>query len=146
MENSNKKIITVSLLVFSAIIGFTTHLLLVILGGSIGFFAGLADSQNSAVKLIGGGLSSLVRLTDTDLVRHGLPVAIGIGLYLFLQLNAGVLSWASDVVVEIRKVVWPSQKDTTAMTIAVVVMVAISSVIISLFDLFSGFFVNQIIN
>lgn len=146
MENTNKKIVAVSLLLFSAVSGFTLHLLMVILGGTIGFFTGLADSSNTVAKVLGTAIASVVRLTDLDVVRHGLPVGFAIVLYLYLQLNSKVQVWADDVVAEIRKVIWPSQKDTTAMTIAVVIMVAISSVIVSVFDWFSGFFVTQIIN
>ncbi|HWU42348.1 MAG TPA: preprotein translocase subunit SecE, partial [Bdellovibrio sp.] len=76
--------------------------------------------------------------------RHGLPVALGIVLFAVLQFNPRVLAWGEEVVTEIRKVVWPSRKDTTAMTIVCVVMVLISSVIISTFDLVSGFFINYL--
>lgn len=121
MDKTNSKIITLSFAIAGAIVGFTTHLLLKSFAGAFGIVA---------------------RFSDTDIVRHGLPVAIGLGLFLALQFNSKVLTWADEVVAEIMKVVWPSQKDTTAMTIVVVVMVLISSVIVSSFDFVSGYVIN----
>ncbi len=121
MDKTNSKILTLSFAILGALIGLTTHLLLKSFAGAFGIVA---------------------RFSDTDLVRHGLPVAVGLGLFLFLQFNTKVLAWADEVVAEILKVVWPSQKDTTAMTIVVVVMVLISSVIVSSFDFVSGYIIN----
>lgn len=121
MDKTNSKILTLSFAILGALVGLTTHLLLKSFAGAFGIVA---------------------RFSDTDLVRHGLPVAVGLGLFLFLQFNTKVLAWADEVVAEILKVVWPSQKDTTAMTIVVVVMVLISSVIVSSFDFVSGYIIN----
>lgn len=124
MDKTNQKILTLSFVIFSVIISVSTSLLLKALAGSFGVVA---------------------RLHDVDLVKHGLPVAIGLVLFASLQFNKNVLAWGEDVALEIRKVVWPSRKDTTAMTIAVVVMVLISTVIITFFDVVSGNFVNFIL-
>jgi hypothetical protein len=64
MENTNKKIVAVSLLLFSAVSGFTLHLLMVILGGTIGFFTGLADSSNVVAK--GFGCFSHIIANETN--------------------------------------------------------------------------------
>ncbi|MEY4617195.1 MAG: preprotein translocase subunit SecE [Pseudomonadota bacterium] len=124
MDKTNQKILTLSFVIFSVIISVSTSLLLKALAGSFGVVA---------------------RMHDVDLVKHGLPVAIGLVLFASLQFNKNVLAWGEDVALEIRKVVWPSRKDTTAMTIAVVVMVLISTVIITFFDVVSGNFVNFIL-
>lgn len=92
------------------------------------------------IKAFAGAFGVVARAADSDLVRHGLPVVLGFAVFAVLQFNPRVLAWGEEVVTEIRKVVWPSRKDTTAMTIACVVMVLVSSVIISSFDLISGFF------
>ena len=47
---------------------------------------------------------------------------------------------------EVRKVVFPSRKDTIAMTISVIVMVLISSVIVTVMDWASGVGLNSLIN
>lgn len=117
MDNTNSKILTLSFAILGAITGFTLHLL---------------------IKAFAGAFGVVARAADTDLVRHGLPVVVGLAVFALLQFNPRVLAWGDEVVVEIRKVVWPSRKDTTAMTIVVLVMVAISSVLITGFDLSSG--------
>lgn len=42
--------------------------------------------------------------------QHGVPVAFGVFTFALLQLNKGFNSWGEEVVVEIKKVVWPSKK------------------------------------
>lgn len=123
MEKANSKILTLSFALAGILFGVTTFLLLQALSGAIPFFAKAAGN---------------------DLFKHGLPVSLGIILFAVLQFTPSILVWGNEVVSEIRKVVWPSRKDTTAMTIACVVMVLISSVIISSFDLISGFFINYL--
>ena len=124
MDNTNSKIVTMSFLAFSALVGLTIATVLRVFSGAFGFVA---------------------RAMEFDLVRHGLPVTIALALFLFLQFNKGVLGWADEVIAEIKKVVWPPLKDTRAMTIVVVVMVFISGIIISVFDAFSGFVLNQLV-
>jgi preprotein translocase subunit SecE len=124
MDKTNSKIITVSFAVAGALLGLTTHLL---------------------IKAFAGAFGVVARFADSDSVTHGLPVAVGIVVFAVLQFNPKILAWGGDVVTEIRKIVWPSRKDTTAMTIVVVIMVLISSVIISTFDLVSGFLINNFI-
>ncbi|QDK38828.1 preprotein translocase subunit SecE [Bdellovibrio sp. NC01] len=121
MEKTNAKVLTLSFAAAGALVGLTTSLL---------------------IKAFAGAFGVVARAADSDLVRHGLPVALGFAVFAALQFNPRVRAWGDEVVNEIRKVVWPSRKDTTAMTIVCVVMVLISSVIISTFDLFSGFFIN----
>lgn len=123
MENTNSKIITTSLAAVSAILGVTVHLLLKALSGAFGVVA---------------------RFADTDLVRHGLPILAGLGLFAACQLNPKFKVWAEEVVTEVRKVAFPSRKDTVAMTISVIVMVLISSVIITLMDWVSGVGINSL--
>lgn len=123
MEKTNSKILTLSFAIAAILVGLTASLL---------------------IKAFAGAFGVVARVADSDLVRHGLPVVLGLILFVGLQFNQHVLAWGEDVVAEIRKVIWPSRKDTTAMTIACVVMVLISSVIISSFDLISGFFINYL--
>ena len=123
MEKTNSKILTLSFAVAGALVGLTVHLL---------------------IKAFSGAFGVVAKAADSDFVRHGVPVVTGIVLFAILQFSPGVLAWGEEVVTEIRKVVWPSRKDTTAMTIVCVVMVLISSVIISSFDLISGFVINYL--
>ncbi len=113
MDKSISKILTLSFALAGALVGVTISLLMRAFAGAFGVVA---------------------RLTDADIVRHGLPVAIGFAVFALLQFNPKVRTWGEEVVVEVKKVVWPSRKDTVAMTIVVLIMVAISSVIITGFD------------
>ncbi|AHI06707.1 preprotein translocase SecE subunit [Bdellovibrio bacteriovorus W] len=121
MEKANAKILTLSYAIAAILTALTTSLL---------------------IKAFAGAFGVVARLADSDIVRHGLPVALGIVLFLVFQFNSKISVWGNEVVTEVRKIVWPSRKDTTAMTIACIVMVLISSVIISSFDIISGFFIN----
>ncbi|MBV2169117.1 MAG: preprotein translocase subunit SecE [Bdellovibrio sp.] len=123
MEKANSKILTLSFAIAAILVGLTTSLL---------------------IKAFAGAFGVVARAADSDIVRHGFPVVLGFAVFAVLQFNPRVLAWGEEVVTEIRKVVWPSRKDTTAMTIACVIMVLISSVIISSFDLISGFFINYL--
>ena len=124
MDKTNSKIITLCFVSFSVLVGFSLSVLLKALSGAFGIIA---------------------KLSDNDLFKHGLPVAVALTLFLSLQFNKNILAWSDEVIAEIKKIVWPPIKDTRAMTIVVIIMVFISSVIISVFDIFSGFVLNQLI-
>lgn len=121
MDKTNSKILTVSFALAGILLGVTLSLL-------ITAFTGISGT--------------VARLAGYDAFRHGVPVALGLLLFLFLQFNPRTLVWGEEVVTELRKVVWPSRKDTSAMTIVVIVMVLISSVVVSSFDFLSGYVVN----
>lgn len=123
MESSNSKIIAVCFALAGALSGFVLHLI---------------------IKAFSSAFGIVARFADSDLVRHGAPVLVAFVVFFVLQMNPAVKIWAEEVVTEVKKVVWPSRKDTTAMTIVVLIMVIISSVIISTFDFASGVFLKWI--
>jgi len=123
VENNNSKILTLSFAIVGALSGLCISLL---------------------IKSFSGAFGIVARLADSDLVRHGLPVVVGLVIFAALQFNSRVLVWGDEVVAEIKKVVWPNQKDTTAMTTVVVVMVLISSAIVTSFDWVSGFIISHL--
>lgn len=124
MDRTNSKIITSSFALFAFIIGLTLSLLIKALSGAFGIIALLADS---------------------DVIRHGLPVAVGLALFVYLQFNSKSVAWADEIINEVRKVTWPEQKDTSLMTVVVVIMVLISSAIISSFDFISTLLINTFV-
>lgn len=124
MENTNSKYVTLVFIAASALVGFTIAALL---------------------QALSGAFAVIAKLSNYDLFKHGLPVLIAFGMFFCLQFNKNILAWADEVIAEIKKVVWPPMKDTRAMTVVVIIMVFISSLIISVFDLFSGFALNQLI-
>ena len=97
------------------------------------------------IHALAGAFGVIAKLSDYDLFKHGLPVVAALTIFVSLQFNKSVISWSDEVVAEIKKVVWPPVKDIRAMTVVVIIMVFISSIIISVFDLFSGFVLNQLI-
>lgn len=121
MDKTNSKVLTLSFAAVGAIIGFSIHML---------------------IKSFAGAFALVAQFAGNDVVTHGLPVAIALVIFAVLQFNPKVLTWGDEVVVEVRKVVWPTQKDMTAMTIVVVIMVLISSVIVTSFDFVSGYIIN----
>jgi len=123
MENTNSKIITTSLAAVSLVLGFTVHLL---------------------IKALAGAFGVIARFADHDLVRHGLPILCGLVLFSACQFNPKFKVWAEEVVAEIRKVVFPSRKDTVAMTMSVIVMVLLSSLIVTLMDWVSSVGINSL--
>ncbi|MBL7669442.1 MAG: preprotein translocase subunit SecE [Bdellovibrionaceae bacterium] len=125
MNKANSKILTLSFAISGAVVGFTVSLL---------------------IKAFSGAFAFVARAADMDLVRHGVPVVIGFGLFALLQFHPGILAWADEVVTEVRKVVFPSRKDTTAMTIVVIIMVFVSSLIITSFDFISAYFIKAVIS
>ncbi len=124
MERKNKKIITLCFVFAGVLAWFVVGILMDLLSASFGILA---------------------RAFSSDAIRHGVPVVVGLGLFLALQFNAKVVKWADEVVIEIGKVVWPSRKDTTAMTVVVCVMVLISGLVLGLFDMVSSFVVNLMV-
>lgn len=125
MDQSNKKILTVSFIVAGALAAYVYKVLLTVLTP---LFSGM-----------------MARVLASDVVNHVIPVLLGFGVFLALQLNKNVLAWGDEVVTEIKKVVWPSRKDTVAMTIVVCIMVMISAIFISLFDFASSQLINLIV-
>ncbi len=55
-----------------------------------------------------------------------------------------VFQSASDVVAELRKVTWPTRKETTQAAVVVIVLVVIVSIFLGLFDFFWSWFTTLI--
>jgi preprotein translocase subunit SecE len=126
MENNNGKIVTVSFMIAGALVGIVIMSLM-----------GPLSAATSG---------SLARTLSSDYVRHGVPVAIAILLFLSLQFNRTVAEWADEVVAEIKKVVWPSRKDTSNMTIVVCIMLLISGLVLGVLDFASGTFIDWVLH
>jgi preprotein translocase SecE subunit len=70
-----------------------------------------------------------------------LGAALGVGLYLNDQSNA----FLNEVVLELSRVTWPTQKETTNATIWVVLFVLIAGVILGGFDSFWTWIMKMIL-
>ena len=126
MENSNSKAITVSFMLTAVLLGIVTKVLL------------------DTIAAIATG--AVGRFVSDDLVQHGLPVVVGLGAFIGLQFSKPVVAWADEVVTEISRVVWPSRKDTVAMTIVVCVMVLASGAYFGILDVLSGAVVDWLLH
>lgn len=124
MDNSNKKVITVSFVV-------------------MGFLA--AAMLDVVLTALATHISAVARFRAIPIIHHGLPVFVGVFVFLVLQLNKGIVIWADECVAEVRKVVWPSRKDTTAMTVVVCIMLVVAGVCFGLFDYVSGNLIKTLV-
>ncbi len=86
------------------------------------------------------------RVRANEIIQHGLPVSLGIATFLILFFNPKVQVWADEVITEVSKVVWPSRKDTTAMTIVCCVMCVVAGIGFGLFDLFATRLIKLFVN
>lgn len=93
-----------------------------------------------AVLLLGAGVVAFYYYADySTLVRVlGLLAAAAVAIVIALQTNKGQAAWAfaMDARTEVRKVVWPTRKETTQTTLVVMIVVMIVAIILWLLDTF----------
>lgn len=126
MENSNSKIITISFMAAGILLGIVAFVLI-----------------ESAAAVATGATG---RFLSQEFVRHGVPVGLGLIAFFVLQFNKKVLAWADEVVSELRKIHWPTRRDTTNLTIMVCVMLLISGGVLGLFDVLAGSFIDWLLH
>ena len=126
MEKNNNKIIMVSFLITAILVGIVVTVMM-----------------ETAAAVATGAFG---RFVSGDIMRHGLPVVAGFAVFFFLEFNKSVFTWADEVVAEIRRVVWPSRRDTVAMTVVVCIMLAISGVTLGIFDVISGTVIDWLLH
>jgi len=124
MENDNKKILTVSFVVVGLLVAFSAGML---------------------IDTFSGSWAVIAQMANNDLIHHGLPIILGMIAFGCLQFNTKVVQFFDEVVVELRKVVWPSRKDTVAMTIVVCIMLVVSGFLLGIFDFLSSRLVNLLV-
>ena len=117
VKTENLKIVTVSFIVLSFLIAFVARVIFETLSVAFGFFA---------------------NFYSMDVFRHGVPILVGVGSFVFFQINKSYQKLADEVVTEVRKVVWVGKKELYSMTILVSVILVVSGVVLGLFDLMAG--------
>ena len=95
--------------------------------------------------ILSSSWGAYANLTDLGVVNHGAPVIAGIGFFVYVSFSKTVKAWANEVIIEVSKVVWPSRKDTSALTIFVCFFMIISGIVLGLFDIFSSQVIQFII-
>jgi preprotein translocase SecE subunit len=113
MENQHQKWVNLSYLAIAAVFGYVAFSL----------------SQ----KMV--GLYDLeARIRNVDLMVRIGSIAISAGLFGILYRNARTTQFMNEVMVELSRVTWPTQKETSSATVVVIVMVIISGMILGLLD------------
>ena len=98
------------------------------------------------LEVLAGTFGPVARIRSNEVVQHGVPVAFGIATFLFLFMNKKTHTWADECIGEVRKVVWPSSKDTVSMTVVCCAMVLISGVGFGVFDFISTQLIKLFVN
>lgn len=124
-DNTNSKIMMISFVATAFLVALVTQVLFENLSVSFG---------------------AVARLHNNETLRHALPIAAGFITFAALQFNSKVRNWADECIGEIRKVVWPSRKDTIAMTMVCCAMVLIVGVMLGAFDLTAKYLVKAFVN
>ncbi len=113
MDSQNQKWVNLSYLLLSVLLGY------------IVFAFGL--------KLM-GAYDLEAKVKNFELILRVLSLLVGGVLFLGLAKNDQANQYMHEVVVELSRVTWPTQKDTVAATFVVIIMVLISGVVLSLLD------------
>jgi preprotein translocase subunit SecE len=61
-------------------------------------------------------------------------IALGVVIALLAWRNQNLFNRASEITTELKKVTWPTRKETSAATMVVIVTVIISAILLSVFD------------
>lgn len=113
MESQFRKWVNLSYLALAVLVGYVV-------------FAG-------AFQLV-GVYDLEARVRNLDLVIRGLSALAGAVLFVALYRNRRANQFMDEVMLELSRVTWPTQKETSGATFIVVVMVLISGVILGLLD------------
>jgi preprotein translocase subunit SecE len=102
-----------------------------------------------AVLVIAAGIAGYYHYADQALLYRvlGLLVVIGIAVAIALTSAPGkaTLNFGRSAVLEVRKSVWPSRRETMQTTLIVMVMVILVGIMLWLFDMFLGWAMKVLI-
>jgi preprotein translocase SecE subunit len=79
-----------------------------------------------------------------DYILQGLALALALGIGITAYRNERIYGLANEVATELKKVTWPTRKETQAATLVVIVTVVIAALILGLFDAVWSFLTNKI--
>jgi len=101
-----------------------------------------------ALLILIGALVGFYVYAEQDLLYRviGLLAAVGISVAIALQTDKGREIWGyfHDAQIEVRKVVWPTRKETVNTTLLVIGMVIIVAIILWLLDMFLGWSIGSL--
>ncbi|MGK5084799.1 preprotein translocase subunit SecE [Bdellovibrionota bacterium FG-1] len=103
----------------------TSYLALAVLVGYVVFSAGLH---------LGGAFDLEARIRNFDLVVRGLSVLAGLILFMAMYRHQRANQFMNEVMTELARVTWPTQKETTSATFVVIIMVVLSGMFLGFLD------------
>lgn len=86
------------------------------------------------------------RLPGITAVREFLPVVIGLASFFILYYNGKVNTFLEEVVLELKKVTWPSREDVVKSTIVVLGCVLFASGVLAVFDIAFGKMISYLLH
>jgi preprotein translocase subunit SecE len=91
-----------------------------------------------AFAILGGGIAGFYYWSDESLLLRviGLLVLGAVALFVAVQTHKGRAAWdfVRESHTEVRKVVWPTRKETTQTTLIVIAMVGLVAIIMWILD------------
>ena len=91
-----------------------------------------------AFVILGGGIAGFYYWSDESLLLRviGLLVLSAAALFVAVQTEKGRAAWdfARESHTEVRKVIWPTRKETTQTTLIVIAMVGLVAIIMWMLD------------
>jgi preprotein translocase SecE subunit len=75
-----------------------------------------------------------LRVREPLLIARGVSLVVGIIVFVILLKHEKANQFMNEVMVELSRVTWPTQKETTGATGVVIVMVLISGMLLGLLD------------
>jgi preprotein translocase subunit SecE len=113
MESQHQKWVNLSYLALAALVGYVVF---------------------TATSKIVGAYDLEARVKNIELILRVVSVAAGAILFTVLFRNNRSNQFMNEVVVELSRVTWPTQKDTASATMIVVVMVVVSGMVLGFLD------------
>ena len=103
----------------------------------------------AALALLGGAIAGFYVFADYSLLLRvsALVLAVGLALAIVAQTEKGRVAWGvvREARAEVRKVVWPTRKETVQTTAVVIAMVSLVAVILWGLDGVLGFVVRRLL-
>jgi len=86
------------------------------------------------------------KLTWINPVKEALPIVVGVLTFGILMVNRTVGNFLDEVVMELRKVTWPSREDVVKSTIVVLGCVLFASGVLAIFDIAFGKVISYLLH
>lgn len=129
MDSDNRKLTVLSFIILSGIVAYVLYLSLTLVADLARFGGSNVFGTGYSWTLVGGSVAGL----------------LGFTLFLVLSLNARATEFTDEVFAELKKVTWPSSRETAASTVVVSVMVVIAALMFLLMDMLWGSFFGWIL-